>query len=351
MAYTTIDDPSAYFQTVLYVGNATARSITFDGNTDMQPDLNWTKVRNSGTYHNLADSVRGATKQIYSNASDAEASATDAITSFNSNGFSIGSNGDVNANTKNIVSWNWKAGTSFTNDASSTGIGTIDSSGSVSDTAGFSITSYTGTGSAGTIKHGLSVAPSMVIIKNRDDGQSWRVGVTSIGFDKYLGLNGTGASTSSSGMFNDTAPTTSVFSVGSDGSTNASGEKCIAYCFAEKKGYSKFGSYTGNGNADGPFIFTGFRPAWVMIKSSSSAESWVIFDNKREGYNPQNDFLRADTSGVEANTTADIDLLSNGFKIRSAGSGHDNDSGQTYIYMAFAENPFVTSSGVPTTAR
>ena len=354
MAYTTIDDPSAYFQTVLYVGNATARSITFDGNTDMQPDLNWTKVRNSGTYHNLADSVRGATKQIYSNVSDAEASATDAITSFNSNGFSIGSNGDVNANTKNIVSWNWKAGTSFTNDASATGIGSIDSSGSVSTDAGFSITSYTGTGSAGTIKHGLSVAPSMVIIKNRDDGQSWRVGVTSIGFDKYLGLNGTGASTSSSGMFNNTAPTTSVFSVGSDGSTNASGEKCIAYCFADVKGYSKFGSYTGNGNNDGAFVYTGFKPAWFLIKSSSNAEQWEMVDNKRNTINPLNLLLYPDQGVAEfTGSTGDrlhCDFTANGVKLRGNASSA-NGNGLTYIYMCLAESPFVNSNKVPNNAR
>jgi hypothetical protein len=190
----------------------------------------------------------------------------------------------------------------------------------------------------------------MVIIKNRDDGQSWRVGVTSIGFDKYLGLNGTGASTSSSGMFNDTAPTTSVFSVGSDGSTNASGEKCIAYCFADVKGYSKIGgSYTGNGSTDGVFIQTGFSVSWFMIKRTDSASSWRIWDNKRDPFNVRDTSLNANESGAEyTDASVHIDFLSNGVKFRNA---DDNVSGASYIFMAFAESPFVTSTGIPTTAR
>ena len=349
MAYTTIDDPSAYFQTVLF---ASKGAITFDGSSDLQPDMIWNKNRDSAGYsHHIVDSVRGVSKLLRVDSSIAEFTSADSITSLNTDGFTIGNdaNGYMQSGSDKIVTWGWKAGTSFSNDASSTGIGSIDSVGSVSTDAGFSITSYTGTGSAGTIKHGLSVAPSMVIIKNRDDGQSWRVGVTSVGFDKYLGLNGTGAATSSSGMFNNTAPTTSVFSVGSDGSTNASGEKCIAYCFADVKGYSKIGSYTGNGSTDGSYIHCGFKPAWVMIKRTDGANSWVIYDNKREGYNVDNDALQANGTNAEG-TSDDIDLLSSGFKMRTSGVG-ENGSGNSYIYMAFAESPFTNSNGVPNNAR
>ncbi len=268
MAYTSIDDPTIYFTTNLrsglYGGSNTAFNIGF------QPDVIWNKKRNGTGVHSLFDSVRGfgaSGKVLYPHTSDDEANNA-LIASVSSTGFTVTASSD---DTGSMVDWCWKAGTSFSNDASATSVGTIDSTGSVSTDAGFSIVSYTGTGSAGTIKHGLSVAPSMVIIKNRDDGQSWRVGVTSIGFDKYLGLNGTGASTSSSGMFNNTAPTSSVFSVGTDGATNASGEKCIAYCFANVKGYSKIGSYTGNGNNDGTYVHTGFAPAFVLIKKSSAS--------------------------------------------------------------------------------
>ena len=355
MSYTNgLDNPELYFQTKLYTGNASTNAITLDGSEDMQPDWVWLKSRSFAQNHENYDSVRGATKRLYNNLSNAEDTNSTGLTAFNSDGFTLGSSNAINKSGDTFVSWNWKAGTSFTNDASSTGIGTIDSSGSVSDTAGFSITSYTGTGSAGTIKHGLSVAPSMVIIKNRDDGQSWRVGVTSIGFDKYLGLNGTGASTSSSGMFNNTAPTTSVFSVGSDGSTNASGEKCIAYCFADVKGYSKFGSYTGNGNNDGAFVYTGFKPAWFLIKSSSNAEQWEMVDNKRNTINPLNLLLYPDQGVAEfTGSTGDrlhCDFTANGVKLRGNASSA-NGNGLTYIYMCLAESPFVNSNKVPNNAR
>ena len=355
MSYTNgLDDPSAFFQTVIYTGNATARSITFDGNSDMQPDWNWTKVRNSGTYHNLADSVRGATKQIYSNTNDAEASATDAITSFNSNGFSIGSNGDVNANTKNIVSWNWKAGTSFTNDASSTGIGSLDSTGSVNDTAGFSIVSYTGNTTAGaTIKHGLSTKPDVIICKARQNSGGaieWVVYHKGISTpqNNTLTLNTSAAKVDRTIAWNDTAPTSSVFSVGTWVGTNAT-VPMIAYVFSEKQGYSKFGSYIGNGNASGPMIVTGFSPAWLMIKQTAASNDWFIIDNKREPFNPNNVQLVANGTSASTNK-GDLDLLSNGFKPRSSNAAWNENNAQ-YIYMAFAEQPFVTSSGVPACAR
>jgi len=336
MAFTDIDDPSAYFQTVLYVGNATARSITFDGNTDMQPDLNWTKVRNSGTYHNLADSVRGATKQIYSNATDAEASATDAITSFNSNGFSIGSNGDVNANTKNIVSWNWKE----------------------SATAGFDIVSYTGNSSDGVtqqnISHSLSAVPQVIIIKNRADATNWCVyhhKNTSAPETEIIYLNLTNATSDDSAFFGDTAPTSSIFTVGGDNGVNGNGDSMIAYCFAEKKGYSKFGSYTGNGASSansGTFVYTGFKPSLVIVKNTGT-EGWQMWDNKRSSYNGQGSNISPNSANAES-TGVRVHFFSNGYQLVSSGADQ-NSSGATFIYMAFAESPFVTSTGIPTTAR
>ena len=346
MAYTSIDDPTIYFTTNLrsglYGGSNTAFNIGF------QPDVIWNKKRNGTGVHSLFDSVRGfgaSGKVLYPHTSDDEANNA-LIASVSSTGFTVTASSD---DTGSMVDWCWKAGTSFSNDASATSVGTIDSTGSVSTDAGFSIVSYTGTGSAGTIKHGLSVAPSWVIIKNRDDGQSWRVGVTSVGFDKYFGLNGSGASTSSSGMFNNTAPTTSVFSVGNDGATNASGEKCIAYCFASVKGYSKIGNFTGNGNANGPYVHLGFRPAWIMFKPDSSAD-WTIVDNKRNTFNVVKDkTLNANLSSTEHDGSADLDFLSNGFKIRNANT--DTNHTGTIVYFAFAESPFVNSNGIPCNAR
>ena len=352
MAYTTIDDPTAYFQTKLYTGNGSTQSITLDGLNDMQPDWVWVKQRGGTTNHKTSDSVRGATKALQNNDTDAEATDTDGITSFDSNGFSLGAGGDYNSSSASQVAWNWKAGTSFTNDASSTGIGTIDSAGSASDASGFSIVSYTGTESAGTIKHGLSSVPKMIIAKDRDSGSlSWFVGHASLGFTKRLKLDGDNAAADNT-VWNNTSPTSSVFSVGDSANANTSGNAIIAYCFAEKQGYSKFSSYTGNGNADGTFIYTGFKPAWIMLKRTDGTNSWCIFDNKRLGRNPNNPRLYANNSNASegASDEAYVDILSNGFKLRGA-QPDINASGGTYIYMAFAENPFVTSTGVPATAR
>jgi hypothetical protein len=250
-----------------------------------------------------------------------------------------------------MVAWQWKAGTSFTNDASSTGIGSIDSAGSFNNDAGFSIVSFTGTGSNGTIKHGLSTAPKMLIIKRRDPSQSWSVYHTSLGTNKRLYLDLTDAVETTTTACNNTAPTSSVFSVGTSNATNGNGENMIAYCFAEKQGYSKFGSYTGNNNADGPFVYTGFKPAWLMIKiASGTTNNWMMYDNKRSTFNLTDKIFEANNNGAEG-TGLGIDMLSNGFKIRTTAGNGTNYNGGTYIYMAFAENPFVTSTGVPATAR
>ena len=351
MAYTTIDNPELYFQTVLYTGNATARSITLDGSENMQPDCVWCKNRDISANNHLFDSVRGATKDLISNTTTSEATDAQKVTSFDTDGFSLGTNGNVNGNTNNQVAWCWKAGTSFSNDASATSVGTIDSTGSINTTAGFSIISWTGTGSAGTVAHGLGSKLDLYIVRNRSDTEDWIVyhgANTSAPETDYLALNLTNATGDSSGVWNDTAPTSSVFSVGTANSTNGSSDNMIAYCFTEKKGYSKFGSYTGNGNADGAFITTGFLPAWIMVKPIDATQNWQIHDLKRLGYNIKNYNLSSNNSAAEAENDF-MDILSNGFKIKRADVL--NVSGDRYIYWAFAKAPFTNSNGVPTNAR
>ena len=351
MAYTNVNDPSVYFQTTLYTGNGGTQSVTNGGNSDLQPDLVWIKDRDSGAaYHRLVDTVRGATKLLYSNGTNAQDTDATSLTSFNSDGFTVSSGGGVNASGNSFVSWNWKAGTSFTNDASSTGIGTIDSAGSFNNTSGFSVVSYTGTGSNGTIKHGLSTAPEMYITKSLSSARSWAVYNQNIGNTKAVFLNSTDAQDTDATYWNSTSPTSSVLSLGTRSEMNHSGENFIAYCFAPKQGYSKFGSYAGNGNADGPFTYTGFKPAFVMIKNTSSGSTkWTMCDNKRDGFNDNNHRLFANENEAES-TSNPWEMYSNGFKMTTTGS-FVNASGSNYIYMAFAENPLVGSNFVPTTAR
>ena len=351
MAYTNVNDPSVYFQTTLYTGNGGTQSVTNGGNSDLQPDLVWIKDRDSGAaYHRLVDTVRGATKLLYSNGTNAQDTDATSLTSFNSDGFTVSSGGGVNASGNSFVSWNWKAGTSFTNDASSTGIGTIDSAGSFNNTAGFSIVSYTGTGSNGTIKHGLSTAPEMYITKSLSNARSWAVYNQNIGNTKALFLNSTDAQDTDATYWNSTSPTSSVLSLGTRSEMNHSGENFIAYCFAPKQGYSKFGSYTGNGNADGTFVYTGFKPALIIQKNSGATGNWILYDNKRDVDNVANKILIPNNSSAEA-SACDVDLLSNGFKFRAVNDASSNKSANTYIYMAFAEYPFTSSTGTPVTAR
>ena len=329
MAYTTIDDPTAYFQTVIYTGNATARSITFDGNTDMQPDWVWGKQRSGTDSHQVSDSVRGATKKLNPDTTAAEDTTSTHVTAFNSNGFSVGTGGGYNGNTIAQVAWCWKK----------------------SATAGFDIVSYTGNSSVRTISHNCGAIPKMMIVKKRSDGDNWSVYHQGTGAGNFTILNTNAASAGSSTMWNNTTPTASVFSLGNKGEVNANGQTFIAYLFADIKGYSKFGSYTGNGNANGTFVYTGFKPAFVILKESTNTQSWMLYDNKRLGYNDGEKYFIVNTSAAETiNSDYHLDFLSNGIKIR--GDTNDiNRSGGTYIYMAFAENPFVTSSGVPATAR
>jgi hypothetical protein len=347
MAYTTIDKSDDYFNTKLYTGNGSTQTIS---GLDFAPDWVWLKDRTSAYNHVVFDKVRGVEKRIFPNLTNAEDTAADTLTAFNSDGFAIGNNVGINTNTNNYVSWNWLAnGAGVSNTA-----GSITSTVSANTTSGFSIVSYTGTGANATVGHGLGSAPKMVIFKNRDDGtQEWdtyHIGLTDATY--FIQLNSSNAQSNTNGTwrFNSTAPSSSVFSVGTSTTTNASGEDIIAYCFADVKGYSKFGSYTGNGNADGTFVYTGFKPAFVLMKRTTTASySWIINDNKRNIYNPGGLYLQPDTTLTESGPLA-IDFLSNGFKQRN-NSNTTNASGVVHIYMAFAENPFVTSTSIPTTAR
>jgi len=343
MAYSTIPKSSSYFNTKLWTGNATnGRAITGVG---FQPDLAWIKNRSQTDNHALFDAIRGATYRIASNATTANTQATNSLASFDSDGFTLNDGGDANGNGENIVGWNWKANGS----GSANGDGSINSTVSVDTTSGFSIVSYTGTGSNATVGHGLGVAPSMIITKSLVATQEWCVYHKSLGATKYLFLNETSAEQTGSVYWQDTTPTSSVFSIGASGPTNST-SAMIAYCFAEKTGFSKFGLYEANGNADGPFIYTGFKPAFVMIKAKGQTEQWYIMDNKRPGYNTNNYYLKANASDAEGtSTTLAMSLLSNGFKINNNDSSM-NTNGQGYIYMAFGQ-PIVSTNGDIATAR
>jgi hypothetical protein len=313
----------------------------------------WTKAR-SGTYgtqdHAIIDVVRGVTKTIRPNQTSTEGTETNTITSFDTDGYTIGGdNGKFNQSSTEYVSWNWLANGS----GSANTDGTISSTVSANTTSGFSIVSYTGTGSVGTVGHGLGVAPAMIITKNRDSGGSgyWGVYHQSLGNGKALFLNRTDASGTNVAYWNNTSPTSSIITLGSNHGTNGP-HAMICYAFAEKQGFSKFGSYTGNGNADGTFVYTGFKPAFIIIKGAVSgngnaAQSWELYDNKRLGYNVDNNSIFPNTNSAES-TGDRIDILSNGFKIRINSDGV-NDNNSTYIYMAFAEQPLVGDN--PATAR
>jgi hypothetical protein len=346
MAYTSIDDPSAYFQAALYTGNGSTQNITNDGNSDLKPDLVWTKARSDTSHHTNVDSSRGAGKQIYPNLTAAEETVS-GVSGFLTDGFSLGSNGTANANTITHVAWQWKANGGTT---SSNTEGNVTNTLQVNQDAGFSISKFTSISSGNTtIGHGLGVAPACFITKLASGTSGWWVnhkGLTNQS-DKYLGLNVTlGEGTVSWGA----APTSTLITMApafiGNGTTTV-----MCYAFAEKQGYSKFGKYTGNGSTDGPFVYTGFKPAFLMMKESSSAGgNWVMFDNKRDPSNVTKTRLFPNLTNADNTTRNYVDLLSNGFKLRDTDADH-NQNGQTMIYMAFAENPFVTSTGIPTTAR
>ena len=357
MAFTTINDPSVYFQTVLYTGDGNStQAITNDGNSDLQPDWIWTKQRSHAVGHNLTDSSRGASKALFSEVADAEDTGGN-ISSFNSDGFTTTDANRTNQSGRTFVAWQWKAngGTTTTNDASATSVGTIDSVYQANTTAGFSIVTHTGTGANGTIAHGLGTAPSVVLLKCRSNGgSSWMMFHTGLGNNaKTLALEESDAEVTESSpyySFNNTAPTSTVFSVGSGNTTNGSSRTFVTYCFAEKQGYSKFGNYVGNGSSEGTYVYTGFRPAWIMIKrtDSSTNGNWFIIDDKRSTGNVRLGHLRANQTNEEnTSTNQSIDFLANGFKLRDSNTSLNSGS---YVYLAFAKHPFTSSKGVPATA-
>ena len=337
-AYTTIDDPEAYFQAEAYTGTGSTRTVTLSADTNMQPDWVIIKKRADNYNHSTFDSVRGVNKGIYVNETAAEhdSNADGYLSAFSSDGFQVqagaGTSDYVNVDSDTYIAWCWKE----------------------SATAGFDIVSYTGNGTDDTdISHNLSAVPNLIIVKNRSAADAWQVyhhKNTSAPETDYLVLDTAAASVDSADRWSDEAPTSSVFTLGDGVEVNTNTANYIAYVFAEKQGFSKFGSFTGNGNVDGTFAYTGFRPAFVMIKCASRAgtDIWTMYDNKR-GQNVISNALGADVNAAER-SSADIDFLSNGFKTRIA-TTDVNPSGETAIYMAFAESPFVNSNGVPNNAR
>ena len=354
MAYTTIDDPSAYFQTMIYTGNGAVRSLTNDGNSDLQPDWIWIKRRDSAGNHMSIDSTRGVTKVVYPHIANLEETLSNRVTSFDSDGYST-ANEDANTDTGTFVAWQWKANAGTT---SSNSNGDITSTVQASSTAGFSIVTYTATATAGdTVGHGLSSQPEMIMVKKRAGGDAygwgvWHTGLSNNNGTKQLILD-TSAAEATQDMFNDAifpSSSATVFATGQNNHTNfPSGATYVAYCFNSVQGYSKFGKYTGNNNASGPFVYTGFKPAWLMIKRTDNSEGWHIVDHKRD-VNENNARLQAETNGGEDTSEGGLDMLSNGFKIKTTWAGFNADGG-SYIYMVVAEHPFVSSKGVPTTAR
>jgi hypothetical protein len=342
-----INKPSEYFNTKLWNGNSSTQAITGVG---FQPDFVWLKQRSGTERHQLLDAIRGTNVILKSDGADASGADTDILNSFDSDGYTLGYQDQSNDTGATYVGWNWKA-----NGAGSANTdGDINSTVSASTTSGFSIVTYTGTGANATVGHGLGFVPNVVLVKRTDATSDWRMYHSGAGSGspatKQLFLNTTGAEDDDNAIWNDTAPTSPVFTVGTNAGSNASGGTYIAYCFAEKKGFSKFGSYVGNGNADGTFVYTGFKPAFVIHKRTDTAGySWLIHDNKRPDYNSTDKILEADLASVEQ-SNYHMDLLSNGFKHRIT-SGSTNASGGTYIYMAFAEEPLVGTNNIPATAK
>ena len=350
MAYISFQ-PSDNFNTVLFVGNTGGVPTTVTG-VGFQPDFCWFKNVSVTNDFWLFDSVRGVEKYIECNNGQLETTDVQGLQSFNADGFTVGDANPINQNTKDIVSWNWKAGTT-TGIAGSPSI--TPSSYSFNQTAGFSIIAYTGTGSAATLPHGLGAAPTMMIIKSRTVTTDWGVYhqyCNAVPEDYTMILNTTAQAADNNVAWNDTAPTSTLFSVAA-GDTNATSKTHVAYCFTDIKGYSKFGKYTGTGSAvDGPFIYTGFRPAFVMIKSfSGTSQDWKIIDDKRSTYNVTAASIAANDTAAEVTSYNICDFTANGFKIRSDRNEYNGATSYDYIYAAFAESPFVNSEGVPTNAR
>ena len=350
MAYATINDPSAQFQSLLYTGNSSTQSVTFDGNSNLQPDWVWTKCRSNTSDNFVFDSNRGVHKRIFTNTTAAEVTNTNALTSFDSDGFSMGNVGGMNFSSQTQVGWGWKSNGGTT---SSNSNGTITSTVQANTDAGFSIISYTGNGTNGaTIGHGLNATPEIFFPKCLSTTTNWEMYYFPTGGTKqygYLNL------TNGFQTWSYTAPTSTTIGLSGSGDSNGNGRSMIGYAFHSVQGYSKIGTYTGNGNADGPFIYTGFKPAWVLWKetTSSNTNDWYVLDNKRDPLNITDAVLSPNLNSAESDGSGSyngIDILSNGFKVRTSNAGNNRSSG-TYVYMTFAENPFVATNGVPATAR
>jgi hypothetical protein len=341
MAYSNIDKPTDYFNTVTYTGNDSTNAITGVGH---QPDLTWIKRRNSAEGHIWIDSVRGVDKRLGSNVTSAESTVT-YFTSFDTDGFTVnGTNVATNASGGTFCAWNWLADNTS---GSSNTDGSITSTVSANTTSGFSVCSFTEASSAPySFGHGLGVEPNVVIFKTRGATGNWQVYHSALSSpnSSLLQLNSTAAVNTGStwwGTINSSIVTINSGLI-------APSTTSIAYCFAEKKGYSKFGSYVGNGNAEGTFVYTGFKPAFIITKANAVAD-WFLRDNKQNPYNVMNEYLSPNTTATSGNLDS-FDFVSNGFKIRNSNNAW-NGSGVTYIYMAFAESPLVGSNFVPTNAR
>ena len=357
MAYTTINDPSKYFQATVYTGNGSAdHAITNGGNSDLQPDWVWIKNSDATDSHCLFDSVRGVTKLWSSDSAVVQSTDADTLDAFQSDGFRVDADVKVNTNAEEYVAWQWKCNAGTTETAVTESGNNPGNTRQTNATAGFSIISYVGTGAAGTIAHGLGVVPDWIIVKGMDvatDSMVYHGYNTAAPETDALNLTETAATSDNAGWWNDTAPTSSVFTLGTHDRVNKDGNTFIAYCFAPIQGYSKFGSFVGNGNTDGPFVYLGFKPAWILYKrATDGTNNWGLIDNKRDTHNP---CIRAFSVNLnnaigEQSANGAGDMLSNGWKI-GASAGSRNASGVEYVYMAFAENPFVTSKGIPATAR
>ena len=358
MAYTTIDDPSKYFQTATWTGSSGTDTITFDGNSDLQLDWLWSKCTSNAHSHALMDTSRitsGDYLPLFADTTDVEQTFYDSeLQSILSDGFTVGTQPHAGGDGKTYVGFAWKANGGSTTSVSASGT-VLAGTYQANTTAGFSIMTYTGEDdTVNTVTHGLGAVPAWIIVKGRSgSGRHWRVyhhKNTSAPETDYLRLNETGATTDDVNYWYDTAPTSSVFSISTANDVNANTETYVAYAFAEVQGYSKFGSYTGNGNADGPFVYTGFKPAWLLVKRTDSTGDWSMYSNKLGGGNPINGRLEPNNDDTIVTGDNNFDFLSNGFKGRDTPTQMNADGG-TYIYIAFAEHPFVSSKGVPTTAR
>jgi hypothetical protein len=344
MAYTTISKHTDYFNTVTWTGTGYTNNITGVGH---QPDMTWIKKRNGTTWHNLYDAVRGVTKAIIPNETDAEGTRATGLTAFGSDGFTVGADNNANANGDTYVGWNWKAGT--TSGINTTGADITPSSYSMSSTAGISIIKFTGNGTDGAkIAHGLGAVPEMIISKRLENANYWAVYHKMDNTD-YLVLD-TNAAYSDAPIWKDSDPTSVYYQTDNSNSVNPSSETVVAYCFKSVPGFSKIGAYTGNGSSSTPmFVYTGFKPKFVMVKNTSQTDDWFIHDDKRDGYNDDNEYLFASIPNAEGTNTNRIRFLSNGFSVPTTDKSH-NVNGNVYAYMAFGQS-LVGSNNVPCTAR